>query len=72
LVHISWSVLTDAAGTRLAMRWEERGGPPVLPPSRKGFGSRLIQEGLARELNGVVRLIYEPAGLVCTIDVPLS
>ena len=30
------------------------------PPSRKGFGSRLIQEGLARELNGEVRLIYEP------------
>ncbi len=71
-VHISWSAPTDAAGTRLAMRWEERGGPPVLPPSRKGFGSRLIEEGLARELNGVVRLIYEPAGLVCTIDVPLS
>jgi two-component sensor histidine kinase len=54
------------------MRWEERGGPPVSPPSRKGFGSRLIQEGLARELNGVVSLIYEPAGVVCTVDVPLS
>ena len=48
------------------MRWEERGGPPSSPPTRKGFGSRLIQEGLARELNGEVRLIYEPAGVVCT------
>jgi two-component sensor histidine kinase len=54
------------------MRWEERGGPIVVAPTRKGFGSRLIQEGLARELNGEVRLIYEPSGVVCTVDVPLS
>ncbi|QRM28166.1 sensor histidine kinase [Microvirga sp. VF16] len=71
-VHISWSTLKTATGSRLVMRWEERGGPLVLAPSRKGFGSRLIQEGLARELNGDVRLIYEPEGVVCAIDVPLS
>ncbi len=71
-VRISWSVLKGSTEPRLSMRWEERGGPPVSPPSRKGFGSRLIQEGLARELNGVVSLIYEPAGVVCTVDVPLS
>ncbi|WP_245435489.1 sensor histidine kinase [Microvirga calopogonii] len=68
-VRISWSIL---AGSRLSMRWEERGGPPVEPPSRKGFGSRLIQDGLARELNGTVVLNYDPDGVVCTVDVPLS
>jgi len=71
-VHVSWSTLKSASGARLVMRWEERGGPVVTIPARKGFGSRLIQEGLARELNGEVRLIYEPRGVVCTIDVPLS
>jgi len=71
-VHISWSTLKSASGERLVMRWEERGGPIVTTPARKGFGSRLIQEGLARELNGEVRLIYEPFGVVCTVDVPLS
>jgi two-component sensor histidine kinase len=71
-VRVSWSTLEAPTGPRLVMRWEEHGGPPVLPPSRKGFGSRLIQDGLARELNGEVRLAYRPEGVVCTIDVPLS
>jgi len=71
-VQVSWSTLRASSGARLVMRWEEHGGPPVTPPARKGFGSRLIQDGLARELNGDVRLIYEPTGVVCTIDVPLS
>jgi PAS domain S-box-containing protein len=71
-IRISWSTPTDAAGLRLLMRWEERGGPPVKPPSRTGFGSRLIQKGLARELNGTAHIAYEPAGVVCTIDVPVS
>ncbi|WP_210330949.1 sensor histidine kinase [Microvirga terrestris] len=71
-VLVSWSTVEAAPGPRLVMNWEEYGGPPVSPPSRKGFGSRLIQDGLARELNGEVRLIYRPEGVVCTIDVPLS
>jgi PAS domain S-box-containing protein len=71
-VHITWATPDTAAGPNLVMRWEERGGPPVAPPSRQGFGSRLIQDGLARELNGDVRLIYDPEGVVCTIEVPLS
>jgi two-component sensor histidine kinase len=71
-VRVSWSTLETASGPRLVMGWEEHGGPPVSPPSRKGFGSRLIQDGLARELNGEVRLVYRPEGVACTIDVPLS
>ncbi|MBB3018618.1 PAS domain S-box-containing protein [Microvirga lupini] len=71
-VLVSWSAQESASGPRLVMRWEEHGGPLVAPPSRKGFGSRLIQDGLARELNGEVRLTYQPEGVVCTIDVPLS
>ncbi|WP_195904250.1 sensor histidine kinase [Microvirga lotononidis] len=71
-VRLSWSVITDPIGPRLSLHWRESGGPPVEPPSRKGFGSRLIQDGMARELNGVVRLSYDPDGVACAIDVPLS
>lgn len=57
---------------RLALRWEERGGPAVTPPTRKGFGSRMIERGLANELSGEVRMSYEPGGVVCALDIPLE
>ena len=60
------------AKLRLALRWEERGGPQVTPRVRRGFGSRMIERGLAAELGGEVRMIYAPAGVVCTIDMPLE
>lgn len=71
-IAISWSACPAGKGRRLLMRWQERGGPPASPPARKGFGSRLIEQGLARELDGTVQLAFEPEGLVCTIDVPLA
>nr|WP_246216009.1 HWE histidine kinase domain-containing protein [Microvirga makkahensis] len=71
-IRLSWSTFAAATGQRLIMRWEERGGPPVSPPRRTGFGSRLIQKGLARELNGSAHIAYESAGVICTIDVPLE
>ena len=66
-VDVSWSVTDDD----LELVWVEAGGPPVKEPSRKGFGSRLIQNGLATELNGKVDIDYRPGGLVCTIAAPL-
>jgi two-component sensor histidine kinase len=57
---------------RLRLTWRERGGPPVFPPTRRGFGSRLLEAGLAAELGGSVELAFEPEGLVCRIDAPLS
>jgi PAS domain S-box-containing protein len=71
-IRISWNCFTGSDGPRLAMRWEERDGPPVKVPSQAGFGSRLIEKGLARELNGSAHIAYEPEGVVCTIDVPLD
>ncbi len=40
-------------------------------PERRGFSSRMVEYGLAAELGGRVELLYEPAGVVCTIDAPL-
>ncbi|HET6633173.1 MAG TPA: PAS domain S-box protein [Rhodanobacteraceae bacterium] len=65
-VELSWAT----ADGRLRLRWEERDGPPVVPPTRKGFGSRLIQAGLAHELEGTATLDCRREGLVCEIDMP--
>lgn len=71
-VRIAWSTQTQEERTRLVFRWEEHDGPRVSPPRRTGFGSRLIQKGLARELNGSAHITYDPEGVICTIDVPLE
>jgi PAS domain S-box-containing protein len=70
-IAIAWTV-EDGAPAMLHLRWEESGGPPVEPPARRGFGSRLIERSLAHELEGEVRLSFAPTGLVCTIDAPLA
>jgi two-component sensor histidine kinase len=66
-VHVCWG----ARGGRLHLRWTERGGPRVEAPSRRGFGSRMIERGLAAELGGTVRIDFQPDGIVCTVDAPL-
>jgi PAS domain S-box-containing protein len=70
-VAIGWEVQPGDGG-RLRLRWVESDGPPVGAPRRKGFGSRLIERGLARELGGAVSLSFEPKGVVCEIEVPFS
>ena len=70
-VDVDWSVERPGDTERLRLRWTERGGPEVAKPNRKGFGSRLIERGLAGELAGEARLDFRPAGLVCTITAPL-
>jgi PAS domain S-box-containing protein len=66
-VHIDWR---DGDG-RLHLIWRETGGPPVKAPRRRGFGTRLIERSLASDLDGEVRIDFEPMGLVCTVDAPL-
>lgn len=72
-VHVDWRIGRGAdGGERLLIEWYERRGPRVSMPTRRGFGSRLITGGIARELDGEVRLDFHPDGLCCTIDVPLQ
>ena len=68
-VAVTWSLEPDAV---VRMLWTERGGPAVAPPTRKGFGSRLIERGLAGAVGGSVGLAYEPEGVVCRVEAPLS
>ena len=70
-VEISWEVAQDNKQT-FQLRWAESGGPPVEMPRRKGFGSQLIEQGIAPNISGEVRLLFAREGLVCTIDAPLD
>ena len=67
-VHLIW----DRQGGTLHLTWEERDGPLVAVPTRRGFGSRLIQRGLAQEVDGTVELAYPPEGVRCTMTLRLD
>lgn len=70
-VDLTWDIRTDTEGARLHLTWRESGGPPVTPPKRTGFGTRLIERGLSADLQGRVAIQYLPAGVVCEIDARL-
>jgi PAS domain S-box-containing protein len=71
-VAVSWRTEAPDGAPRLYLKWQESGGPMVAPPTHKGFGSRLIEGGLAHDLNGEVHVAYEPAGLTCRLAMPLD
>lgn len=66
----------DIAWTRengsLSLTWSEHDGPPVSPPTRRGFGSTLISRNLGLAFGGKVELDFHPAGLVCRLLAPAS
>ncbi len=68
-VEIAWTI--DEVKQRLHLVWTERGGPEVAPPTRRSFGTRMM-ESLGQQLNGQVQLTYEPDGFIYSLDVPLS
>ena len=69
-ILIAWRTEPAPGGDRLILHWKEKDGPPVSPPSRKGFGSQVLERGLAHELEGSVQLDYDVTGVSCTIDIP--
>ncbi|MBZ3695456.1 MULTISPECIES: HWE histidine kinase domain-containing protein [Phyllobacterium] len=71
-VTITWDIKDASEGRRLVLRWQEKGGPVVAQPLRRGFGSRMIETGLAQELDGIVRLEYPAEGVLCTMNFPVS
>jgi PAS domain S-box-containing protein len=72
-VHISWMFdeSPNAAG-QILLSWIEHGGPPVSPPSRKGFGYIVIGEMVERSLNGKVAVEYAGDGLKWRVAIPAA
>jgi two-component sensor histidine kinase len=71
-VNLSWDFDGPPDNQAVEILWIESGGPPVKAPSRRGFGSRLLQQGLVLELDGAVNIDYAEAGLRCTARLKLS
>jgi two-component system, chemotaxis family, CheB/CheR fusion protein len=71
-VEVSWRLLKgeDGAGGRFFFDWREQDGPPVARPRRKGFGSRMLERGIARELDGEVVIDYASGGVFCSMSFP--
>jgi len=70
-VDISWTAPPHENGRALRFEWRESGGPRVKETRHKGFGTRLITEGLPLQLDGKIQLDFNPAGVKCSIDVML-
>jgi PAS domain S-box-containing protein len=67
-ISVEWKV---SEPLRLELRWKERGGPPVVQPERRGFGSRLIEQSLTGD-SGKTLVTYSPRGLECVIEIALE
>jgi PAS domain S-box-containing protein len=70
-VNIRWELGNNADGKPFFFEWREVGGPRVEQPDHKGFGTSLLERGLAAQLGGQISLDYDPAGVVCTFTAPL-
>jgi two-component sensor histidine kinase len=68
-VAVTWRVDGEGDEQELALTWSETGGPPVTPPTRRGFGSRLIRMGLVG--TGGVEIGYPASGLHAEMRAPL-
>jgi len=67
-VEVVWIITPEQT---LRFEWRESGGPAITPPTRTGFGSRLIRTMLAGDFGGTVDLRYNPDGVTCVLEAPL-
>ncbi|MBL6082349.1 PAS domain-containing protein [Belnapia sp. T18] len=73
IVRVAWDIPAQADGaTLLLLDWREEGGPPVAPPTTRGFGTRLIEYSARTDLEGKAELRFELGGLHVQISVPLT
>lgn len=70
VVDLTWSVLSTPAWLEIV--WSERGGPPVSPPERRGFGSMMLERALSQQLRGIVQLRFGFEGVTCVVGLPLG
>jgi PAS domain S-box-containing protein len=63
-VRIEWSRADDG---RLHIRWSESGGPRVTPPTRRGFGARVMESMVRSHPNADLRFDWRPDGLCCEV-----
>lgn len=70
-ISISWQY-DPSVSSLLGLTWKEAGGPDVVEPTRKGFGTTLVERLLAAELKGEARLTYDRGGVMCVVEADIS
>jgi len=65
-------IRTESEGLRARIWWEEKGGPAVVQPAAEGFGSKLIELSIVRQMGGRLDRNWANAGLVVHLDIPMS
>jgi len=66
-VRTEWS---HEQNGQLVLRWTEKGGPPVEPPTRRGFGARVMENMVRGQFKGELKFDWHPEGLACEIVLP--
>lgn len=70
-VAVDWSVDPQTTPKRVSLTWSEHDGPTVAPPTRQGFGTRLLQRILTAQMSADVGIDYAPDGLRVSVSFPL-
>ncbi len=71
-LDVAWERLRGSDPAVLRVVWSETSGPTVEPPTRRGFGTTLIERALAYEFDATVERVFLPSGLRCVIELPLT
>ena len=71
-VAVTWTLERSGNGENLVLDWAERNGPPVTPPAKRGFGTTLIERGLAHDLSGEARIEFLPSGVRASVRAVLG
>ena len=69
-LFVGWCWLENGSHGRVAIQWQESGGPAVSIPSQTGFGTSVIRELIPFELGGTVDLTFASDGLQCRLEIP--
>lgn len=71
-LSFTWQVREEEKRSIVDLIWIERGGPLVEAPTRRGFGTRLIERCIERDLSGDLDLVFEPLGVSCRMSIPIG
>ena len=71
-VHISWSVLQPNGDSQFSFRWQEFGGPPVEPPTIKGFGAVVLEQVMAEYFAVSPKIEFAPGGVCYELKGPVE
>jgi two-component sensor histidine kinase len=70
LLSVQWKLEDEVGRKMLQLEWQEREGPAVRPPTRRGLGTRLMERCIERDLDGDFDLVFEPEGVRCLMAIP--